>query len=138
MLFFKKKAFSSINVAPTITIKDYSPLLFIDMCIKSRRVARIQCVLGSDNSILISDIIHNAHEYNKGYGSHMMETLLTYAKQHGYTRIYGNLSTVDSDHLDRLLHFYKKFGFAITIFDKVRDCYFGEIHKDIFPEKHDA
>ena len=57
----------------------------------------------------------NKNKYiNKGIGSKMMEMLINYSKEQGYREIRGNLSEDDKkDHVDRLHHFYTKFGFEI-------------------------
>ena len=75
------------------------------------------------NDICVRDKLKYGDNYlkyiNKGYGSHMMSELISYAKQNGYQRIIGELSPVDENndidtcHRDRQLYFYKKFGFNI-------------------------
>lgn len=115
---------------PEIKIKKTGSLLLIQLYIKNIHKAKMQCVIESENTLLIGDIIHNNEKkYNKGYGSAMMEKLISYAKEKGYSRLYGNLSDVDICHKDRLYHFYGKFGFTITEYPKIRDCYFGYIEK---------
>lgn len=105
-------------------------LLMIKLYRNHTREARIQCVIESDSTILIGDIIHDSQrKYNKGYGSAMMIKLIEYAKENGYSRLYGNLSVVDLNHKDRLYHFYRKFGFEITEYPEINDCYFGMIEK---------
>lgn len=106
--------------------------LMIKLYRNNIREARIQCVIESDSTILIGDIIHdNKRKYNKGYGSAMMTKLIEYAAENGYSRIYGNLSDVDIGHKDRLYHFYEKFGFAITEYPEKKDCFLGMIEKII-------
>lgn len=107
-------------------------LLMIKLYKNYTREARIQCVIESDRTILIGDIIHDSkRKYNKGYGSAMMTKLIEYVTENDYSRIYGNLSDVDIDHKDRLYHFYKKFGFAITEYPEKKDCYFGMVEKTL-------
>lgn len=92
----------------------------------------MKCVIQEDGTILIGDIIHtNSKNYNHGYGSLMMEQLISYATEHGYSLICGNLSTVDSDHKERIHHFYEKFGFVITEHSEPLNCYYGEINKKL-------
>ena len=101
-------------------------LLMIKLYMNNSREAWIQCVIESDSTILIGDIIHdNKKKYSKGYGTAMMKTLIEYAKENGYSRIYGNLSDVDIGHKDRLYHFYDKFGFEITEYDEYHNNCFG-------------
>lgn len=122
-MFWKKKS------PPVIKIEQSGSLLMIKLYMNNSREAWIKCVIESDSTILIGDIIHdNQKDYNKGYGSAMMQKLIEYAKENGYSRIYGNLSDVDIGHKDRLYHFYEKFGFEITEYDKYKSNYFGRIN----------
>lgn len=94
------------------------------------RLAHIICVIDDDKRIMIGDIQHTVSKsYNKGLGSAMMEKLIEYAAKNGYSELYGNLSVVDSDHKNRLHHFYNKFGFEIIEYPEVKDIYYGEIHR---------
>lgn len=117
---------------PIIEISKSDCLLMIKCFVKHKMVSKMQCVIESDSSILIGDITHTQNRnYNKGYGSLMMNKLIEYTKENGYTLIHGNLSLVDVDHKERLHHFYNKFGFIITEFPEPKDCYYGEIRKII-------
>lgn len=120
---FKKNIEVKIN-------DNLSPLIYINLNLNNKRIAFIQCVLENENTLLIGDIIHIYKKYhNKGYGTKMMEKLLEYTKENNIKTIYGNLSLNDIDHKDRLLHFYKKFGFDVEIYDEVEENYFGRIEK---------
>ena len=114
---------------PEIILRKTDSLLQIHLCINDKPEAKIVCVIRSDNSILISDITNERGAYCKGYGSLMMNELLSYAERNGHTYLFGNLSVVDMDHADRLHHFYEKFGFLITIYDKHQGSYYGKIEK---------
>lgn len=105
--------------------------LFVRLYVNDRLTARMNCVTVTDKEILIGDILHSNEgaDYNKGYGSLMMEKLLEYAVQKGITYIYGNLSEVDLGHKDRLHHFYQKFGFIITEYPEPQGNYYGKIEK---------
>lgn len=125
-MFWKKKS------PPVVKVEQSGSLLMIKLYTNNIREAWMQCVIESDSTILIGDIIHdNQKNYNKGYGSAMMQKLIEYAKENGYSRLYGNLSDVDIGHKDRLYHFYEKFGFEITEYTEKIDCYFGMIEKRI-------
>ena len=120
---FKKNIEVKIN-------DNLSPLIYINFNLNNKRIAFIQCVLENENTLLIGDIIHIHKKYhNKGYGTKMMEKLLEYTKENNIKTIYGNLSLNDIDHKDRLLHFYKKFGFNVEIYDEAKENYFGKIKK---------
>ena len=107
-----------------------SPLIYVNLYLNNRRIAFMQCVLENENTLLIGDIIHTHKKYhNKGYGTKMMEKLFEYTKENNIKTIYGNLSLNDIDHKDRLLHFYKKFGFNVEVYDEVDGNYFGRIEK---------
>lgn len=110
---FKKNIEVKIN-------DNLSPLIYINLNLNNKKIAFIQCVLENENTLLIGDIIHTHKKYhNKGYGTKMMEKLFEYTKENNIQTIYGNLSLNDIDHKDRLLHFYKKFGFNVEIYDEV-------------------
>lgn len=125
-MFWHKKA------SPKVKIEKFDSFLMVNLYVNNIREARIQCVIESKNAILIGDIIHdNERKINRGYGSAMMESLISYAEQNGYSKFYGNLSDVDIGHKDRLYHFYEKFGFIITEYPEKKGCYFGLIEKTI-------
>ena len=104
-------------------------LLMVHLTANGKRIAKMQCVIQSQDAILIGDIQHDNEksDYNKGYGSRMMEALLEYAKEHHFRCVHGNLSQWDLDHKDRLHHFYQKFGFTIIEYPEPQDCYYGKI-----------
>ena len=106
----------------SVNIEDTGALLMVRLGVNDRLRAWMQCVIESDTVILIGDIRHcnEDADYNKGYGSLLMENLLAYAKEHHFTFIYGNLSEVDLGHKDRLHHFYQKFGFTITEYPELQ------------------
>ena len=114
-----------------VKINDSAPeIKLINLYLNNKRIAFIQCVLENKNTLLIGDIIHTHKKYhNKGYGTKMMEKLFEYAETNNIKTIYGNLSLNDADHEDRLLHFYKNFGFDVKIYDEVKENYFGRIEK---------
>ena len=94
--------------------------------INGKKISSMKCVV-EEKAILIGDIepFRNHKDFNKGYGTMMMNELLSYAKQNNINEVYGYLS--DVDHKERLLHFYTKFGFEIKLYDVMIDCNFGEI-----------
>lgn len=111
-----------------VIIKDSENILKILLYKNNKKISAINCVIQGDK-VLIGDIepYSNNRLINKGYGTIMMEKLIQFAQDKGYTVLYGYLSIHDSDHQDRLIHFYKKFGFSIILYDEVEDNYFGEI-----------
>lgn len=123
ILFKKKPEDILINIDST------DALLMVRLSVNDKQRAKMQCVIESDNTILIGDIQHENEnaDYNKGYGTMMMDKLLTYAKENHFDCIYGNLSMVDSDHKERLHHFYQKFGFDVTEYPELQGTYYGKI-----------
>lgn len=91
--------------------------------------ARMLCTIESDDTILIGDIRHcyKDRDFCKGYGTLMMQKLISFAKENRYKTIYGHLSTVDLDHKDRLYHFYEKFGFEITEIEEQDSVLYGKV-----------
>ena len=67
----------------------------------------------TDTTSYIREVMPN--ENNQGHGSMLMQSVFRYLSYRGIPCLEGSLSFVDlNDHKDRLLHFYKKHGFAIT------------------------
>lgn len=66
-----------------------------------------------EKSILIGDIVSTIE--NKGYGSLVLRSIIKLAKRIEAKEITGNLSCVDSDHFDKLKHFYFKHGFSVVL-----------------------
>ena len=126
---FIKSIFKKEPDRITVNVEYTEPLLMVRLAVNDRLCAWIQCVLESETTILIGDIRHykEGADYNKGYGTRMMEELLTYAREHQFNYVYGNLSEVDLDHKGRLHHFYQKFGFIITEYPEPQENYYGKI-----------
>lgn len=72
----------------------------------------IQAKYSKDQKIHIGDI---KGEENRGYGSICMDYLKDIAKEQNIQYITGDLAERDWDHLDRLVHFYKKHNFHVEI-----------------------
>ncbi|WP_096200641.1 GNAT family N-acetyltransferase [Bacillus sp. FJAT-45350] len=72
----------------------------------------IQAVYSDDNTIHIGDI---KGEENKGYGSICMNFLKDVAREQNIQYIKGDIAKRDWDHLDRLVHFYEKHNFDVSI-----------------------
>lgn len=129
MLFSKFMSLFKNKSTPQVMVRRIDNLLKILLSVNGEPRSKIVCVIMSEDSILIGDIEHERKEYNRGYGSQMMEELISYARKNGYTYMYGNLSEEDGDHADRLHHFYEKFGFSITIYEEPKGLYYGKIEK---------
>lgn len=117
---------TSITVIPSVC-ED----LFLVHIIVGKKVFHnaMKCVLyEEEKEIFIGDIYVCKHSssserylpyVNKGYGTLLMNELLSFARAHDYKRISGKLekfdgnSFYDPDHRDRQIHFYKKFNFKI-------------------------
>lgn len=56
----------------------------------------------------------NVNQPNQGHGSILMKYVLSFLRTIGYDYFVGNIQPRDYDHLELLLHFYRKFGFEIT------------------------
>ncbi|MFE7063879.1 GNAT family N-acetyltransferase [Sutcliffiella sp. NPDC057660] len=64
--------------------------------------------------ISLADIEIEEYLSNNGYGSILLSTLIEIAKKRNIN-ITGWISSVDSDHIDRLIHFYKKHNFEVIL-----------------------
>lgn len=63
----------------------------------------------------IADIKIEGDRVNRGYGSILMEGIMKLVDQMSIRFITGWISAVDWDHIDRLEHFYRKFGFECNL-----------------------
>jgi GNAT superfamily N-acetyltransferase len=107
---------------------DNSPYYIIDIKIGFKTIYKaLNCYLyKEDKTIHIGGLYvggYNNYKYiNKGYGTKIMNCLIKFAQDNGYEQIIGELIDSDSDHRDRQIHFYKKFGFIISPPDEENDC----------------
>lgn len=65
--------------------------------------------------MFLGDIVSKIE--NRGYGSRMLEFLISLSKEIGCRTICGNLSSTDADHFDKLRYWYEKYGFEVNIKD---------------------
>ncbi|NUH86462.1 GNAT family N-acetyltransferase [Bacillus firmus] len=65
--------------------------------------------------ISLADIEIEKYLSNHGYGSILLSTLIEIAKKGNIDSITGWISSVDFDHLERLVHFYKKHNFEVIL-----------------------
>lgn len=72
-------------------------------------------VYQEEQRIEIADIRIEGDHVNRGYGSIVMNEIIKLAHQLGIKFIDGWISGVDWDHIDRSAHFYRKFGFDVTL-----------------------
>lgn len=107
MLFRKEKYKILMNADDSIIV--------IRLIHKNNQVSMLKsCII--DNNIILGDI--TCYKNNRGYGSVLLSKLIEYARENNYQSIEGWLSNVDKGHKDRLIHFYRKFGFEITLVNK--------------------
>ncbi|MEH6888916.1 GNAT family N-acetyltransferase [Bacillus sp. JJ864] len=67
------------------------------------------------NNIDLADIDIKKPFINQSYGSILLGSLIDIAKKMNVDRITGWISEVDKDHIQRLVHFYKKHGFEVIL-----------------------
>ena len=79
-------------------------------------VCRAKLFYKNENIVCIGDI--ESKRGNKGYGSKVLRSLIKICQQLKVQAITGEISGVDSDHLDKLEHFYEKHGFKLTMYKK--------------------
>ena len=81
----------------------------------------IQATYSDDNRIHIADIKGPA---NKGFGSICMKYLKEIAKEQNIPYITGDIAERDWNHVNRLIHFYEKHHFQVTVDEETKS---GEI-----------
>lgn len=64
-------------------------------------------------NVYIDDLQINS--INQGHGSMLLKNVIAFFQGAGFRTLSGEISSVDSDHFDRLVHFYRKFGFDVKI-----------------------
>ena len=64
----------------------------------------------------LNDLQVSAPFENRGMGSMLVREALQVCKRLGHEGMDGDLSIVDSDHFDKLKHFYEKLGFSVVFY----------------------
>ena len=62
------------------------------------------------------DVEVNERMENRGAGSMLVGEAIEECKRRGHVGIEGKISSVDSDHFDKLKHFYEKLGFTVVFY----------------------
>lgn len=75
----------------------------------------------TDKEILLGDIKIFEKNINKGYGTILVKKLIEYAQENNFKKIYGNITEVDWNHIERLKYFYSKFNFKVELDVKNRN-----------------
>ncbi len=76
------------------------------------KLGHMQIIFQSSCQVYLED--WHVRPVNHGLGSIFLNMVITHFTNTGFQSIYGYLSFVDDDHMDLLLHLYKKFNFSIT------------------------
>jgi GNAT superfamily N-acetyltransferase len=66
---------------------------------------------------------------NRGVGTLLLRCLEAWCRDRGFRETWGELSNIDSDHLDKLRHLYTKNGYTFSLFSAPRGIFIGEISK---------
>ena len=66
-------------------------------------------------AISLEDIEMEDSLVNQGFGSILLTTLIDIANKRNINRITGEIARVDIDHIERLVRFYKKHNFEVTM-----------------------
>lgn len=74
-------------------------------------------------TISLEDIEMADSFINQGLGSMLLNALLDIAKKRNIRRITGEISRVDIGHIERLVHFYEKHNFEVTLCSNPTDGY---------------
>lgn len=79
------------------------------------------------SKLSISDININNALVNDGYGSMLLGNLIQIAKKNDTKEISGWISRADYNHIDRLVHFYKKHDFEVGLYNESNSVAIGDI-----------
>ena len=83
------------------------------VCVKVREV-------GSQRPMHIArltDVVVDSEVQDRGVGSMLIETAISYCQLLGSVGMDGELSCVDEGHFPKLKHFYEKLGFSFVVYD---------------------
>ena len=84
---------------------------------KSIASARIEDSNGKNLPFAVLDDIQvDRRMENRGLGSMLLSRVIAICKDRGHQGIEGKLSRTDSDHFDKLKHFYEKHGFTVMFY----------------------
>lgn len=64
----------------------------------------------------LNDLQVAAPNEDRGMGSMLVKEALEICRRLGHEGMEGDLSIVDSDHFDKLKHFYEKLGFSVVFY----------------------
>ena len=79
---------------------------------------------------LLTDVELNRYMENRGAGSMLVQRAIEECKRRGHKGIEGKLSSVDTDHFDKLKYFYEKLGFTVAFHDMSHpDCRYDRAGK---------
>lgn len=87
-------------------------LFEIPKCEICEQIGRIHFHYCENCSIYIDDFLMSIEDV--GYGTMLLESIISFARASGFQHIRGIISPVDFSREDKLRHFYSKFGFEIT------------------------
>lgn len=102
------KQFFKHEEPPIIIIDETS--IIIKVLYKNKEPSHLYAIIKQD-TINISDIKSSVRR--KGHGTIMMEILIREARALHIKQITGNIDKEDAFYIDRLKHFYGKFGFIV-------------------------
>lgn len=78
--------------------------------------------------INIADIKIQKSMANTGYGSILLSQLIKIAEDRKIHSISGWISPIDEDHIERLIHFYEKNRFQVTLYQEHKTFKIGDLN----------
>ena len=114
----------------TETFFDDSVLFMIIAYSSKNQVGAIKGIIKGDSAYL-GDIDIPKRYVSIGIGTRLIKLFEDKCFRRGIKEIKGDLSKVDLDHKDRLLHFYDKNGYQITYENDENPNYWGKIYKKL-------
>lgn len=88
--------------------------------------------IGSDREFIFGDVPNPDYQFRllrgKGIGSKTVQHVLSYLRQHGIERVFGEISGVDD--FDRASNFWKKNGFQVTRYAEPIGLSVAQVAKD--------
>ena len=105
-----------------------SSLVMVTAYSKNKTIGELKASVGQGQALL-GDIDISEEYVNYGIGTQLLIRFETICAGRNVNEITGNLSLVDLDHKDRLIHFYKKHNYKIQY--EENGNYWGKISKKL-------
>jgi GNAT superfamily N-acetyltransferase len=83
----------------------------------------------SKNILMIDDIVVVDRYQDRGIGTLILKFIEKLSRSQGITKLHGEISARDSDHIKKLIHFYGKSDFNFTPYEPPKGIFIAQVEK---------